>query len=395
MARTIRRLRSSVQKVCSGADLTSAEAKLAEDVVVGICATSSCHLSEIARVCGGSEPLIRTERRYSKGLAKKTSGLDDLRYSYLATVGHVAQSMPFICVDGSDASKPYGKAFQYLGTISDRSDRERRVGRGYWLAYVEATDAEHRNLPLWSEVVSTEAPTYTDWFAAYRRAIIEVGWRCNFANATWLFDRGFDDASFMSWLTTLDIAWVVRQKQDRNVVLGNGTVIVMHQLASTLRTPYEVAIPYVDKSTHEPSTFTASFGYAPVRLPNSDQNYFMLVIDCGRKEPMVLLTNVTITSVKHATSIVRAYVRRWGCEEGLRCWKQKTGIEDFRVQRWEAIQRIVMLSMIAYGLQALLLLTQPALAMRYIDLVKCFIPQVLFQHYRLWDGIQIALHNSE
>jgi hypothetical protein len=339
--------------------------------------------------------LIRTERRYSKGLAKKTSGIDDLRYSYLAMVANVAQLMPFICVDGSDASKPYGKAFQYLGMISDRSDRDRRVGPGYWLVSVEATDGAHRNLPLWSEVVSTEAPTYTDWFAAYRRAIIEVSWRCNSTDATWLFDRGFDDAEFMGWLTTLEITWVVRQKQNRNVVLGDGTVIMMHQLASTLRTPHDVAIPYVDKSTHEPLTFTASFGYAPVRLPNSDQRYFMLVVDCGRKEPMVLLTNVNITSVKQAMAIVLAYVRRWGCEEGLRCWKQKTGIEDFRVQRWEAIQRIVMLSMIAYGLQALLLLTRPAIAMRYIQLVKSFIPRVMYQHYRLWDGIQLALCNSE
>jgi hypothetical protein len=81
----------------------------------------------------------------------------------------------------------------------------------------------------------------------------------------------------------------------------------------------------------------------------------------------------------------------WGAEDGIRFWKQSTGIEDLRVRNYQSIRRLALLSMIACGLQAWLLLTRPSLARRIIESVKVFIPSVPFLQYRLWRGIRDAL----
>ena len=76
---------------------------------------------------------------------------------------------------------------------------------------------------------------------------------------------------------------------------------------------------------------------------------------------------------------------------GVLRWKQKTGVEDFRVRNWNSIRRLTFFSMLAYGVQALWLLTRPAMAKRLIARVKVFIEKVLFLHYRLFDGVKDAL----
>jgi hypothetical protein len=50
--------------------------------------------------------------------------------------------------------------------------------------------------------------------------------------------------------------------------------------------------------------------------------------------------------------------------------------------------------MLACGIQALWLLTRPAMAKRLIARVKVFIKEVPFKNYRLWDGVQDALQSG-
>jgi hypothetical protein len=51
-------------------------------------------------------------------------------------------------------------------------------------------------------------------------------------------------------------------------------------------------------------------------------------------------------------------------------------------------------SMLSYGIQALWLLTRPAMTKRLIARVKVFIENVPFKNYRLWDGVKDALLNG-
>ena len=390
MNTTVRQMHRYVQKIAKLAELDSVETQLARDCILGISKSGSCKVSDIVRALNGRGPLREETRAFYDGLSIQRSGLDAMRDAWLELVTPIANKMPFIAVDPSDIIKPYGRDFEYLDVVRDASDREKRKGTGFPTVQIEATNHEHINLPLAQETFSTKHPEYRNWYDFIGRCILNVLPHTG-PNAAWLFDRGFDAGDFYSILNGLDITWVVRQLQTRNIIFGDHRTMLMSDLAASLNKPHEIEVPYIDKKTHEVKTCPVQFGYAPVRLPGQSGRYWMIVITGLRAEDMVLLTNQNIRSVKQAGRIVLAYMRRWGIEEGIRCWKQITGVEDFRVRNWRSIRRITFFSMFAYGIQALWLLTRPKQAARLIARVKVFIEKVVFLHYRMWDGVRIAL----
>lgn len=393
MATTVRRIGTFVQKLAKIARLDTEETMLAKDVVVGISKKESCKVSDIARTLKEKGPLREIARRFYEGLADKTSGLDKLRDAWLNLVAKMANKMPFIAVDFSDISKLHGKAFEYLAIVRDASDPRKWKGPGYNTIQIEATDNKHTNLPLWQQIFSTLCPEYRGWYDIVGRAMIRVLEHIG-KHATWLFDRAFDGDDFYLILSALKIRWVVRQQQTRNVIIGGGVTVLMRDLAESLRKPFKTEAPYVCKKTHEFKLWPLSFNFVPVRLPNFSEKLWMIVITGLRDEDMVLLTNHKLGNWKQAERIVLAFLRRWGVEEGIRCWKQVTKVEDFRVQNWNSIRRMTFFSMLAYGIQALWLLTRPATAERLIARVKQFIEEVPFKHYRLWAGVKDALDSG-
>jgi hypothetical protein len=117
----------------------------------------------------------------------------------------------------------------------------------------------------------------------------------------------------------------------------------------------------------------------------------MIVVSGGRNEDLVLLTNARLMGADEVAQIVLAYLRRWGSEEATRAFKQLTGVEDFRVRKWESIKRLTLIATMACGIQALMLIRQATTAARYIARVPQFVENVLLKNYRLWRGVQDAL----
>jgi hypothetical protein len=390
MANTIRRIRKSVQKITARAEFTEVQRHLAADVVQGISQTGTSHLSEIARALHEDEELITTERRLSEGLARPSIDLEALADAYLQEVAAAARRMPFIAVDPTELVKPYGRAFENLDTVRDASDRAKALESGYWTVRIEAISDSNDTLPLYTEVFSTKADEYSGWNETFLTAVQRVRDRLG-NDAIWIFDRAFDGIDWMRHCEALELSWLIRQQQTRHIQVATGAIYDMAVFASSLSRPHALDIPYVDKSTHERKQFAVQFGFAPVRVPDLDADLFLIVVQRSARQPLVLLTNVRVHAVKQAAQLVRAYMRRWGIEDAIRFWKQCTGIEDFRVRNWHSIRYLVALSMIACGLQALMLLTRPSLAQRFIDRVKVFIAEVPFRQYRLWDGVRDAL----
>ena len=390
MGKTIRRMRESVQKIAKRAGLTRAQRRLAADIVRGISQSESCHLSQIGRALGQSVPLKATEHRLSEGLARPSFSEAALAEAYLDVVAPTARRMPFVAVDPTELVKRYGRDFEHLDTVRDASDRRKHLEPGYWAVRIEATDHGNQTLPLYTEVFSTKEPKYAGWNetfeTAVRRVVSHLG-----RSATWLFDRAFDGLHWMRVCQDQGLQWVIRQQQTRHIELADGSRHLMSNLVSTLRCPYEQWVPYVNKKTHEMDFYCVEYGYAPVRVPDLDAPLYLIVVRRANREPLALLTNVRVRSKTHAAQLLLAYMRRWGAEEGIRFWKQKTGIEGLRVRNYHSIRCLALLAMVAHGLQALLLLTRPAIARRIMATVKAFIPEVPFMQYRLWDGIRNAL----
>jgi len=399
----VKRVQSFVQQVADRAGLDDRESRLARDIVVGISQAQSVLLSEIGRVIdrGKDVPLIRTEQRLSKGLRKETSKLDGLPRAYLRSVAPVARTLSFVTVDGTDHVHPYGKAFEVLDRVSDRSVPDKLVKPGYWGVTIEATDGQHRHLPLFYDLYSTKDPAYIaagakPWQHQFQRAIAHV-LPVTSRFATWLFDRGFDDGEQLHFFRDQLPRHVVRMMRSRLVHLGDRAdpaVWNIGVLGDNLRTPHSVAIPYVDKKTHQMRQHGRSFGYVPVRLPEMEHPYTLIVVRADQGQDWLLLASWVPRTTKEVAAIVRAYVVRWGSEEVTRCFKQCTDVENMRVRGFDAMRRLLWLALIAMGLQALWLFRRKRLAHAMIKRVKSFIHHVPFEHYRLWAGTAAALRGG-
>jgi len=407
----LKRLQGFVHRVTNlVVELTHGEAKLASDLVIGISQSQSVLLSEAARVINESEgsssnddakALIRTEQRLSKGLAKMQSGLDQLPQAWLTLAAPTVRHLKFVTVDGSDMTKPYGGTFEYLDKVRDGSAPGKPITPGYWLINIEAADGEGHHVPLVLTPFSTQDPDYQSkgdkaWSLTYQeqmRRVVPVTDK----DATWLFDRGFDDNEHFRFMREIGRKHVVRVKRNRNVIVGdktNPSVQNIAKFAEGLRKPYTVNIRYVDKKTHRQRTFPLSFAYVPVRLPDVEGSYWLIVVTGTQGEDWLLLSDQRPKNAKQAGAIIRAYVERWGNEEVTRLWKQCVGAEDIRVRKLCAIRRLLFLSMLSLGIQALWLLRRPKSTQKLIARVKVFIPSVRFLYYRLWSGVADALDHG-
>ena len=407
----MKRLRGFVQRMTKLAvDLTRGEAKLASDLVLGISQTQSVLLSETARVIneieGSSEDddpkaLLRTEQRLSKGLAKTQSGLDDLPQAWLTFVAPTVRRLKFVTVDGSDMTKPYGGTFEYLDKVRDGSAPGKPIKPGYWLINIEAADGQGHHVPLVLTPFSTQDPDYQEkgdkaWSRTFQeemRKVVPVTAK----DATWLFDRGFDDNEHFRFMRQIGRKHVVRLKKNRNVLVGDETSPVTQNIATFaegLKKPYTASLRYVDKKTHVQKTCHVSFAFVPVRLPDVEGSFWLLVVTGTQGEDWLLLSDQRPRNAKEAEAILQAYIARWGNEEVTRLWKQCVDAEDIRVRKLCAIRRLLFLSMVAVGIQALWLLLRPKCAQKLIARVKAFIPIVRFLYYRLWRGVAHALEHG-
>ncbi len=108
----------------------------------------------------------------------------------------------------------------------------------------------------------------------------------------------------------------------------------------------------------------------------------------GNEEPLILLTTMVVENLEQAKQIIRYYKQRWACEEASQFLKSRVGLERFRIRRYEAIQRLVILAMFAMGFLTWILLCNQELTGRIFSYTSRFRKKTTFVYYRLLDGLQ-------
>jgi hypothetical protein len=233
--KTVAQLDSFVHALVERARCRPALGSVVRTLLGGIAAAGSVVLSEVLRPQVQKEDLHAAEQRVSQAL-KNDPVLDTLPDVYLAMVAEPARSLRFRTVDGSDVTKPAGRAFEYLDVVRDGSckprdrvvvgpngvqpsapptpaaspqasnerkratrrkvtstaapssaRRERKAERvkcpsppaikklGYWTVQIEAGNGTGDHLPLCQELFSTQDPAY--------QALGENAWTRTFQSA--------------------------------------------------------------------------------------------------------------------------------------------------------------------------------------------------------------------
>jgi len=331
-------------KICE--ELSRPKMKLAANILLGMAESRSCLLSEIGRALKEPIRLKNTVERLSIGL-ENLGESQAIQQNFAKMVRERIDDNTIFVGDGSDMTKPYGKAFECLERVHDGSAGIQE--KGYWtLEFAALTHGHKTPLPVYDRVYSVSE-------AGYKSQTSELFKALQFLRETYgskgirTLDRGCDNNEVYKEFFRHDELFIIRADRQRNVICKGNTMNIL-QAAKRLKGKY--TLPFTTKSG-EKKHCKASI--QTVLLPALPGKPFRLVCLHGLgEEPLMLLTNLEQDDPRLNAAVVKVYLMRWRIEEHFRFKKQEYGLENFRVRSLSSIRAIHRFACLLTGFIALL-----------------------------------------
>jgi len=298
-----------------------------------------------------------------------------------------------IILDLSDIAKPFAKKMDYLATVRDGSTGE--LVNGYWLIELYASLSRKNPVPVLLEPFSHEEP-YSPGQNPVVLAAVHKIFKLTDNRGVLVVDRGFDGwVMFEDWLDN-KYHFVARLVGNRHLLRfysgsGQWLPIRAQQLAEQTPTPHR--FHKLIKRHGKPALRITQIGWVKVRLPGREEELTLVVSRlAGNDKPMMLLTNLPVENLKDAKRVLRFYIRRWECEEGIRFLKSQVSLEKIRTFRWSAICRLVLLAVLVMIYLGWLVEEHPNICDRLVYLSQPLPDKPDFLLYRLLGGLTEAIN---
>ena len=349
--------------------------KFIRQAVGAILLAGSLVVTEFARwIHDDCSDRFHTVKRLLNHLVSSRGDLAGVVEGYRTSVaGHIQHDTPII-IDLTDLAKPRARKMKYLAYVRDGS--EHKQVPGYWCVEVYAHLKGKRVLPLALDAYSVDDPAVGSQNLQIDRTVKAVDNAID-GKGVWVADRGFDGLnSYETWFSA-NCNFVVRQRGDRHVVTSNGIHVDLSDLVERLR----------QRNAHR--HLRTDIVWTKVKLPDHPKQLYVVASWFpGAETPLILLTTMVVENLEQAKHIMWYYKQRWACEEAGQFLKSRVGLERFRIRRYEAIQRLMILAMLAMGLLTWILLRTRQLARNLLKYTSRFRKKTKFVYYRLLDGLQ-------
>ena len=362
------------------------------EMIYGIQARQSMHLTEVGRSLEERIPLIKTVTRLSRNLARP-----ELRPALQNAIVRAGSDRinddSLLVLDLSDLTKPYARKMENLARVRDGSAGE--ITNGYWLCQVVGVEVEGREItPLYGELYSQAAVDFISENDEIFKAIRLVSKATN-KRGVWVIDRGGDRREVYDEVVPKNkgLRFIIRMEGSRHMLSGRTKKSAL-SLAMHCPLPYATTVIREEAGKEKP--FVLEYGFRPVRLPEyPDVDLWMVVVTGLGEKPMMLLTNVPMRkNRKILWWAVAAYFTRWRIEETIRFGKQCYELEDVRVLKYQRLQNIMVLVTATMFFACVVLGTKMKLSILASHVLKASkrlfgIPD--FRYYALSDGIKELL----
>jgi len=363
------------------------------EVIYGIQARQSVHLTKIARALGEKIPLKKTQYRLSRQL-----GRDDLRRRVLQGLLRMGaqrvEKKTLLIMDISDIRKKYARKMEHLACVRDGS--ENTLANGYWTLSVVGAEVETTSVvPLYGSLYSQESPDFLSENLEIRQAIRKVS-QATEKKGIWILDRGGDRDDIFDNLLNDRLSFIVRLKKTRDLISKRQKQPVL-DLALTCPLPYAERIVKQEKGKE--TIYDLRFGARAVSLPGRSEPLTLVVIRGFGEEPMMLLTDLRVTrSRKSLWKILQSYLTRWRIEETIRFIKQSYQVEDIRLLTYHRLQNMMaIVTAVAYFAMVYLGLRTKlrVLARHVMGAARRLFGIPDFHFYALADGIREYLFGRQ
>ena len=359
--------------------------KFAADMIYGILASGSCHLTDIVDQLHEKTQKVNSVERLTKHLNKGVPS--DQLLSYLKYIRTLAPKNPVIHIDDSDVVKPDGYKFESLGYVRDgskSSDIKTVYSKGYHVTEACVLTKSNHPVSLFSEIHSSKEKNFTSINDITFDAI-ERGAKL-FGKATFVMDRGYDDNKIFIKFDELNQDYVIRLTKKRKVFY-KGKFIPVTELCKRRKGKVHMKLFYKGKE-HD-----AYISHIKVQITASKKNVNVILVYGITEHPMMLVTNKEIRSKDDVISVAKLYFSRWRIEEYFRSKKQLFNFEDFRVRRLKAINALNFYITTAMAYLARITLKRETNSIKFA-VIRAADPikeKVGFQYYRISKGISRIL----
>jgi hypothetical protein len=307
-----------------------------EDMLCGLLISGHVHLSKVARaISSGDADIHGVEKRLSTHLGSEHWNMGPVADELLKRSANMVTEDTLITADLTDLAKPYARKMEGLGRVHDGSDPGKRIVAGYMLFEAYVRIGKWQLFPLVLEPLKTYAGAPTSENVEISAHVLRIHEAVQ-GQGTWLLDRGFDrDELMLPWLKK-KVAFVIRQRGDRHVVLADGRKLAITALATELQ-------PRAWPKRWPKAGYTTC---REVWLPEAPDQALLLVTHWRKPnaEPLLLLGSPKARRpARRAEWFVKAYGKRWGVEDATWGIKQRLTLEQFLVRSWMSIRRLLWL----------------------------------------------------
>ncbi len=379
--------------VSKGLDKTSK--RFVNEAIYGIIYSQSVMLTEIGRSLETEVSLKKIEERFCRQL-KKDDIWERIHQSILKDAADQVKEDTLLILDLSDIHKKYARKMEHLAKVRDGSDGGTIVN-GYWSTQViGASLGSNEILPLYHELYSQKAPGFKSENNQIIKAMDMVS-EYTGNQGIWVVDRGGDrDVLYASLLDKHNPKrFIIRLVGNRHLVHGKSLASAL-KLAHNCKTPYNDTI--VREENGQEKVYHISYGYVPVKLPDHDQQLYMLVVNGTGDKPMMILTTEPLRrNRKVLYRMLGCYLKRWSIEETIRFIKQTYDLENIRVLKYQRLKNMMALLLAVFYFIARLLDTNQKLKIMtghvFRQAKRIFgIPD--FKYYALGDGLSAIFKRS-
>jgi hypothetical protein len=382
-----------------GNNLSVPDKKFLRDSTIGLIRCGKPVVCQMARHLPNQRTRFLSRLDRLEAHLVKESEFDDQVKSALPEVWlpFVHDDTPII-LDLSDIAKPSAKKMDYLATIRDGSTG--KLVNGYWLVELYASLSRKNPVPVLLEPFSHQEPYSPGQNPVVLAAVHKIFELTN-KRGVLVVDRGFDGwVMFEDWLDN-EYRFVARLVGKRHLLRFYGgseqsgilqrMPVRAQQLAEQTPTPHRFY--KLVKRHGKPALRITQIGRVKVRLPGREEELTLVVSRlAGNDKPMMLLTNLPVKNLADAKRVLRFYIRRWECEEGIRFLKNQANLEKIRTFRWSAIRRLVLLTVLVMTYLDWLVEEHPNICDRLIYLSQPLPDKPDFLLYRLLGGLTEAIN---
>ena len=327
------------------------------DMIYGLMASSSCHLSEIARSLNEDISLRALVKRLCRNLDEFNNGkeivssYEDIENKTIfenyekEIKGKIDEDTVF-CFDPGDLTKKYTTKFEGIDIIKDGSTGE--YAPGYHMIEVAGLSKKEKlPIPVYTRLFSAQEEEFKSVNDEYLKAIEYLGKKYD-KKGIFALDRGFDDKKYFEKFVSLGLDFVIRMKKNRDISNAESG-IVENIKKKAKRVKMKWSYKYKNKKG---ITRTAYTGYMKIKIPDLENRIFYLVVIKNEdfpKDPMMLLTNMMPENDEFTKIVNKVYITRWKIEEYFRFKKQQFGFEKELVRSLNSIRTLNVILTIVIG----------------------------------------------